>query len=263
MDVSLARQRQITVRVSGIIHHCCSPCVCDTLSYLKVDTKTVASSDGAHEHNVLVYVDPCKDPSKIPRQAPDVKCSSGKLVDASYSDGGHVIVGMLTPVPSDGAYNKVSSVSEMCADRAEHGYHSGMGMIFIDVAKINPLHTPSSSSAVRPADVHEQLVLSTVRRRPSKAWSAPSEHGVGDDVPPVHASTVQRKDVQARAVRLEGWLDGWLAGSPALIVGLAFLAGVGFYLVRWRNLPAQGRRRASGEDSEVTLAILGPSQTRR
>jgi hypothetical protein len=57
---------------SGTIMHCCWPCVCDTLKWLNVDTKTVTTSTGDHTFSFLVIGDPCEDPSRIPDEAPDV-----------------------------------------------------------------------------------------------------------------------------------------------------------------------------------------------
>lgn len=43
---------------SGWIYHCCWPCVCDSQDWLRVDTKTIASSDGDREWDVLVIGNP-------------------------------------------------------------------------------------------------------------------------------------------------------------------------------------------------------------
>ena len=77
---------------AGNIHHCCWPCVCDTKTFLKVDTKTVTTAGGPKTYHFLVYGNPCHDPAKIPEQAPDVRCSKeGKLEGATLSDHQHII----------------------------------------------------------------------------------------------------------------------------------------------------------------------------
>ena len=94
---------------------------------------------GPVELHFLVYGDPCVDAGRIPEAAPDVACDArGRLEAATYSDGGHVIVGMLH-TRDRSAQNAVEEVEGMCRDRAREGYQSGMGKIFIDVASINAI----------------------------------------------------------------------------------------------------------------------------
>eukprot|EP00240_Pyramimonas_obovata_P012487 CAMPEP_0118939882 /NCGR_PEP_ID=MMETSP1169-20130426/30095_1 /TAXON_ID=36882 /ORGANISM="Pyramimonas obovata, Strain CCMP722" /LENGTH=243 /DNA_ID=CAMNT_0006884247 /DNA_START=1 /DNA_END=732 /DNA_ORIENTATION=+ len=131
------------VEHKGIVYHCCWPCVCDTQSYLRVDTKTLDTAEGPVTFNFLVYGDPCVDPSRIPEEAPDVSCDGdGQLEKATLSDGGHVIIGMLQPLPSgpSAVANDVDQrIEDMCRERQQEGYRSGMGTIFVTVANINPL----------------------------------------------------------------------------------------------------------------------------
>ena len=90
---------------------------------------------------------PCIAPEKIPAEAPDVTCSkSGALSNATTSDGGHIIVGMLQELNSQQDRNDVSTVADACIKRAKEGYQSGMGKIFVEVAGINPLRTSNRSS---------------------------------------------------------------------------------------------------------------------
>ena len=125
-------------QAEGIIHHCCWPCICDSLKFLRVDTKTVSTSQGPHQFRFLVYGNPCTDPTRIPAEATDVTCSNGRLEASVLSDHGHVIVGMLQDnQPSIGASSR--EVLEACRQRAAAGNQSGMGTIFIDLAGINPL----------------------------------------------------------------------------------------------------------------------------
>ena len=103
------------------------------MDYVRVDTLAVA--DGSL--NVLVIADPCSGTSGDfqPEQgAPDVKCSGGKLHGATFSAGGHPIIGVLFPVTGG---EQDSETQGNCAERprdANGCYQSGMGEIFRNVA---------------------------------------------------------------------------------------------------------------------------------
>lgn len=126
-------------KIAGGIHFCCWPCVCDTADFIRVDTKTVEVKDGTFQFNFLVLGNPCeKDPSLIPRQAPDAKCSGERLVKATYSDNGYVIIGLLQDFGRISPQDEVQ-VADHCDHRANTGYRSGMGTIFREVAGINPI----------------------------------------------------------------------------------------------------------------------------
>lgn len=152
-----------TSTVSGVVRHCCSPCVCDTQAHLKVDTQVVTTKDGPVTFDFLVMGDPCGDPGRIPQSAPDVNCftpngQKAARLDCNLagepehhpcweSENGGVIVGMLL---SDRAHDNNSDAAMMltswgtepmspCEQRAAAGTQSGMGTIFIEVASINPL----------------------------------------------------------------------------------------------------------------------------
>jgi hypothetical protein len=96
--------------VNGVTRHCCWPCVCDTTEIVRVDTKTIQTADGPKSFHFLVIGDPCTKPEKLQERftdsftglqtsleqdAPELKCVNGKLVNATYSDHGHPIIGML------------------------------------------------------------------------------------------------------------------------------------------------------------------------
>mmetsp|Transcript_101504 Transcript_101504/g.186123 ORF Transcript_101504/g.186123 Transcript_101504/m.186123 type:complete len:767 (-) Transcript_101504:20-2320(-) len=131
--------------VSGNLHFCCWPCVCDTQDYIKVDTKTVATVEGHQQYYFAVIGNPCVHPEKLPEEAPDVNCESGHLVKATLSDHGHVILGMFfeTGVPGHSTesvpFMDSAVVDHQCKSRASSGYNSGMGEIFRQVAAINPI----------------------------------------------------------------------------------------------------------------------------
>jgi hypothetical protein len=125
----------------GAVHHCCWPCVCDTEVHIKLDSKTVETAAGPQTFTFLVIGDPCVKgelPPDLVEQAPDVTCSGGKLDASTYSDGGHVIIGLLQqPGAADAVAAK--TLDGQCAERAATGTTSGMGKIFIEVASINPI----------------------------------------------------------------------------------------------------------------------------
>jgi hypothetical protein len=128
---------------------------------IKVDTKTITDkSNVATEYNFLVIGDPCAgSPPRcttkgefdgcLPMEAPDVVCSGATLTNATRSDGGHVIIGLLRDTGDfqegefvDYATEKDASGGTLkgaCDTREQAGFNSGMGAIFQQVARINPI----------------------------------------------------------------------------------------------------------------------------
>lgn len=139
-----------------LIHHCCWPCICDAMDWIHLDTKSVTDKTGKKEsYTVAVIGDPCiitdtrcsveKEEGCLPLEAPAVVCEDGKLQNAVTSEHGHPIIGMVfakdsipgaidfdTAEDDDG-----NSVKGACAARKEHGFDSGMGAIFQQVAMLN------------------------------------------------------------------------------------------------------------------------------
>lgn len=166
--------------IDGFMYFCCWPCACDTKAHVKIDTKSIATSDGNHSYYVAVIGDPCKNPSfSTPHAAPELKCHSGKLVGATYSDHGHVILSLFFTASASygvGASTAVvtaqqaqtatrigqdvaaSQLTQKCRARQDSGYQSGMAKIFIDVAKM----TPVSIIAATQSNVTQSFVLSNV-----------------------------------------------------------------------------------------------------
>lgn len=135
----------------GIIYHCCWPCFCDMKDFVKVDTKHVVTTDGERTYNVLVLGNPCAHPEQLDvehedvfnggtytlkQSAPDLKCSDGSLDGAVMSDNGYVIIGMIHDHP-DAIENQ--ELLDVCVERAQSGYRSGMGTIFRIAAAISPI----------------------------------------------------------------------------------------------------------------------------
>jgi uncharacterized protein (DUF2237 family) len=142
--------------VQGQEHHCCAPCYCDARDWTVVDTKTIALKDGKKKaFNFFVIGDPCEKggiPDNLKRQAPELGCNGQKLKGAMRSDHGKVIIGMFFPATSSAQCamgpQEEQKLDAMCQDRAQSGDKSGMGKIFIDLAKINPVVSPSNKKLV-------------------------------------------------------------------------------------------------------------------
>lgn len=131
--------------VTGMMYYCCWPCICDTADFIKVDTKTVQTSDGMRKLYFAVIGNPCKNPEAVPSSAPDVNCKGEQLVKATLSDNGHIIIGMFFELGveehSDGNVGSTDQqeMNGQCQQRAASGYNSGMGRIFREVASISPV----------------------------------------------------------------------------------------------------------------------------
>jgi len=103
--------------------------------------------DGDKTYDFLVIGDPCADVSKIPMQAPELKCRDGKLEKAVRSDNGHIIIGMLhkQPLVSVVSFYEKGAMDTECKARADAGYPSGMGTIFREVAQIQSVEVERES----------------------------------------------------------------------------------------------------------------------
>lgn len=98
--------------VTGFLHYCCWPCVCDTQDFLHVDTKTIHYRGEIQRQEYFVVMgNPCQHPGKLKEPfhqpfyngrhttleevAPAVHClPDGTLQGATLSDHGYVILGM-------------------------------------------------------------------------------------------------------------------------------------------------------------------------
>jgi hypothetical protein len=50
---------------TGAMHYCCWPCVCDTQDFIRVDTKTVPTSEGPKQYHFAVLGNPCDHAYKL------------------------------------------------------------------------------------------------------------------------------------------------------------------------------------------------------
>ena len=170
-------------KASGLMHHCCAPCVCDTHDMIKADTKTITLAGGVRQQMTFAVIgDPCVRPQKLSRKftdpftgspaalvdhAPEVACEAdGRLRGATFSDNGAVIIGLLAPAPAADlgpapaeptpgrpmtvhgqTFLDSREFSGYCRERAESGFNSGMGLIFRLVASVNPVQAAAGGAA--------------------------------------------------------------------------------------------------------------------
>jgi len=114
--------------------------VCDLQEFVKADTLEVETRQGRTTLDVLVIGDPCVQPERIPRRAPEVRCVGGRLEGATRSAHDHVVIGVMqTGERGQTTYYKAEMVDSRCRARKQAGYRSGMGRIFVEVASINPI----------------------------------------------------------------------------------------------------------------------------
>lgn len=141
----------------GYMYYCCWPCVCDTQDFIKVDTKNVTTSDGvSRQYHFAVLGNPCDHPEELSRpfvqpfygrgettirqEAAEVRCDqNGRLEGAYLSDGGYIIISMFFDEDPSQKSMDESLFAQMCTERANAGYNSGMGEIFRKVAAISPV----------------------------------------------------------------------------------------------------------------------------
>jgi len=161
----------------GFMYYCCWPCVCDTQDFIRVDTKTIVTTEGPKEYSFAVIGNPCDRPSEINKPfdqhgrsttiaqaAAEVRCGpGGRLEGATMSDNGYVIISLFFTSPSLGDAADESEFAEMCADRKAQGYNSGMGEIFRRVAAISPIEFKPALARL-PGMTAKQLRTEAVRR---------------------------------------------------------------------------------------------------
>lgn len=235
---------------SGAVRHCCWPCICDMHDLVRVDTKMIETAEGKKVYDFLVIGEPCKNETQLDAKfkdpfsgemaplsmaAPELKCHDGKLVGAHYSDHGYPIIGMLFNTKDEidaaderyghDAHDPTFGFSGMCLMRQQHGFNSGMGLIFHLVADITPIPdtAPLPYPAIRKQEEDDLIQKAAL-------------------VPEMVCSDDEFKAVPPRT------MAAWV---PSAGLGMAGLAALACFLVRWhrsRHGPAQGD--TDGHDSE-------------
>ncbi|KAJ1627461.1 hypothetical protein T492DRAFT_876612 [Pavlovales sp. CCMP2436] len=128
---------------TGFFHHCCWPCVCDAREFLHADSLTIRTADGSRRLTFAVIGDPCQRESGLaeifvqPFGAPAVTCRDGRLVNATRSENGGVIVGLLHDarlVAAIGPIDGRPTPGRMSQDEA--------GGLFQDQAEVATFHPP-------------------------------------------------------------------------------------------------------------------------
>merc|ERR1711907_47106 len=140
--------------VIGQERHCCPPCFCDAQDWVAIDTKTVKFKDGSAKLNFMVIGNPCVKSdhpfsASLKKQAPELSCSGGKLAGATLSDSKHIIIGVFyvssDEKDSDCHAQDTGFLKKMCVVRDKNPSGTGgMGSIFDDLAKINPVVKPGT-----------------------------------------------------------------------------------------------------------------------
>ena len=160
--------------VEGFMYYCCWPCVCDTQDFIKVDTRTVTTTDGPRKMFFAVLGNPCDHPdaldvpfvqpfgrgsTTIRDSAREVRCGpNGELIDATLSDHGYVIVSVFFNASgSTLRHQDERTFADMCEDRKNNGYNSGMGEIFRKVAAISPVRALGMAPEPATNGAHEDL----------------------------------------------------------------------------------------------------------
>jgi len=138
-QVPIKRAGNSNEEVEADVYVCCWPCVCDMMEVVRTDQVDMPTLGGTNQtFNALVIGNPCIHPERIPRNAPEVRCSNGELIGATRSRNGHIVIGMIQEGEGTGYYT-ADMIDRNCARRKSQGYRSGMGTIFHDVASINPI----------------------------------------------------------------------------------------------------------------------------
>jgi len=242
-------------QINGFMYFCCWPCGCDTKAHIKLDTKSITTNDGSHSYYVAVIGDPCKNPAfSAPPEAPELKCEAGKLKGATFSDHGHVILGLFfmakekygvaasTAVVTPSATQLVIQnkhdvdgphMTQICKQRADGGHQSGMGAIFINVAKM----TPVSVAAAQDTKSIQTFTMSDISISSYNAdtkLKTAVEKGFGNVLGLVICSSnecvykkgcsVTSKATAARRSGVKIHLTAVANGTPVLSVGASTLA---------------------------------------
>ena len=132
---------------------CCSPCVCDMVKYVQVET---------HEYRgnqIVVFVidDPCSNESDIPDEVSAFECENGKTKNGVHTKSGRLIVGLLhDPELYDSSNPKHTDaekdVDKLCESRNSmepDELQGGMGDIFVKLSLVGKKPSKSGHSELK------------------------------------------------------------------------------------------------------------------
>ena len=66
---------------TGFMQYCCWPCVCDTQDFIKIDTKTITTKDGARQYHFTVLGNPCDHPEELSKPFVQVRARMHSATD--------------------------------------------------------------------------------------------------------------------------------------------------------------------------------------
>lgn len=231
-----------TGKHTGFMYYCCWPCVCDTQDFIRIDTKTIELADGPREYHFAVIGNPCSKPgalsepftqpfdkrlTTIAHAAPEVRCGRGGVLEgATMSDNGYVIVALFFDASRRvSGFQDEADFKEMCENRKDHGYNSGMGEIFRRVAAIAPVDT--GSWLLPPAKMTAKQLRAAAARLDLNVRGLTEKAELVALVAQVRAERLQNmtvKQLRAEAARLDLDLRG-ISERPELLDVLAKALG--------------------------------------
>jgi len=184
----------------GIMYYCCWPCICDTMDFIRVDTKTITLANGvSRQYDFAVIGNPCANQDKlyapyqdpftgatesITQSAPEIKCTgNGELIGGTLSDNGYIIMSMFHGNAENYHHNNAPGskanagyqIVEACQKRADNGYNSGMGKIFRKIAGVSPITAAPKSPQPTYAFAASDLKVQEFNISSTPEQAAPSE----------------------------------------------------------------------------------------
>lgn len=223
---------------TGYMHFCCWPCVCDTNDFIKVDTKTITTADGPKQYKFGVLGNPCANSDKLStpftspftgqsttltKEAPEVRCSGDRLIGATMSDNGNVIISMFFDGDATKATKDTGAMAGQCSDRAAQGFNSGMGLIFRKVAEITPAAVVSAGSSAS---------SSTAATAPTTTTAMATDNNGGGQAAAAQGSPIGTTTEQMKtSTTLKGLKGGSSSASTTLRPSVAAAVAAGALVV--------------------------------
>mmetsp|Transcript_79496 Transcript_79496/g.213481 ORF Transcript_79496/g.213481 Transcript_79496/m.213481 type:complete len:367 (-) Transcript_79496:323-1423(-) len=251
----------------GMVHTCCWPCACDLMDFASVDTKTVATLDGARQYDFLVIGNPCQHPEKLEEpltdpiygyfphlkdSMPEVYCSAGVLGGATLSDHGHPIISMFF---ADGtsqvmANQTLEALKAPCASRRTTGYDDGMGTTTRALFAIAPIGATPASTAADPQAASLDYPPAVP---PGTDVAAPPAALVAAPPAPASAAVMSKADAYAAPAAISSNFADFVV-LPTCAIALIF-AVVLLRRQLKRRPRSQEQYRAAGEEADSLPAV--------